>query len=442
MKPVPLSGFRDFLPGEAMARQRMLDRVRHVFERFGFAPIETPAVERLTTLRGTSGEEGDSLIFQILKRGGDLQRALTEYGSDGMTEHLSETGLRFDLTVPLARLVAQYSEEIPLPFMRYHIASVWRAEAAQKGRFREFGQCDVDIVGSSSMVADASVIQLIEATMLALGIDRFAVRVNNRKILNAMLNSVNIPDTLHIAALRSLDKMEKIGRQNVLVEMEQCGVPLQSANELLLLTDKARDGGLGALALLEDRAGVDELTQTLGLVGHLVTNPERIAFDPAVARGLAYYTGNVYETTLLDAPEVGSVMSGGRYDKLVGMFLGRDVPAVGVSLGIDRLFAAAEGLGLTQTGAKTPATYMVAALSDAQVPYAANVANALRDAGFSVYLFPGAGDIRKQLKHAGALAIPQVVIVGEDEAATNAVTVKDISTRQQVRVTLAELLRS
>lgn len=415
--------------------------VRGVFERFGFAPIETPAIERLETLQGSSGEEGDSLIFQILKRGGDLQRALGDYAAGGGIGQLSETGLRFDLTVPLARVVAQYAQEIPLPFMRYHIAPVWRAEAAQKGRFREFGQCDADIVGSSSVLADATIIQMIEATLIALGIDRFKIRVNNRRILDAMLNAAGVPDDRHIPALRALDKLEKIGRAEVLDEMTvQHDITLEAADRLLEFADNATDNGLDALSDLTDKAGMDELTQTLELVGQLISDPNHITFDAAVARGLSYYTGNVFETTLLDAPGIGSVMSGGRYDGLVGTFLGRDIPAVGVSLGIDRLFSAMEELALTSTTAKTAATYMVATLTEQQIPYAVIVATTLRAFGHNVYLYPDVVGLRKQLGHASTLGIPLVAIVGEEEVGARTVTVRDMNTRTQRTISLAELI--
>lgn len=441
MKPDSLSGFRDFLPEQAIARQKMFGVVRSVFERFGFAPIDTPAVERIGTLEGKYGDEGDSLIFRIAKRGRDLQRALTDINAGANPKVLSETALRYDLTVPLARLVAQYTETIPLPFKRFHIAPVWRAEGAQKGRFREFYQCDVDTVGSSSMMADAEIIQMIEATLTGLGFERFTIRVNNRKILDAMLVAAGIPAELHIPALRVLDKLEKVGRDDVQSEMEsRLGITMERSGRLLELVDGVTSQGMGALRGLIDEVGLDELAHTLELVGLLVNDPGRIVFDPSVARGLDYYTGNVYETCLLDSPDIGSVMSGGRYDGLVGMFLGRDVPAVGVSLGVDRLFSAMEDLGLVDTSTKTSADYMIAVMGEAQLPYAMRVARMLREKGYNVYFYPDLAEMRKQLGQANALGIPMVAIIGEDEMATETVAVRDMRSRKQEVVSLVELV--
>jgi histidyl-tRNA synthetase len=336
--------------------------------------------------------------------------------------------------------VAQHAETIPLPFKRYQIAPVWRAEGAQKGRFREFYQCDADIVGSSSIVADAEIIQMIEATLTALGFESFTVRVNNRKILDAMLVAAGVPVEHHIPTLRILDKLEKVGRDNVQGEMEsQLDIPMETSGNLMKLVDSVTTDGMNALRGLVDEDGLNELASTLELVRLLVVNPERVVFDPSVARGLDYYTGNVFETQLTDAPKFGSVMSGGRYDGLVGMFLGRDVPAVGVSLGVDRLFAAMEELELVDTTTKVSADYMVAVLGEDQLPYALRAVKTLREGGKSVYLYPGVVDVRKQLRHAATLGIPKVAIIGESEMAAETVTVRNMQSRNQEVVPLAEL---
>jgi len=420
-----------------MARAEVLEKVRGVFRSFGFAPIETPAIERVETLAGKYGEEGDRLIFRLLKRGGELDRSIQELLDGASRDVLSDIALRYDLTVPLARLVAQYSERIPMPFKRFHIAPVWRAEAAQKGRFREFYQCDIDTIGSADIFADAEIIRVMATTMSALGFDRYAIRTNSRKILDAVLEYAGVPQSLHISALRALDKIEKIGQEGVCAEMGRQGISTDSSKKITELMSRQLGEGPNCLRPIIGDV-VAELASTLEFVDDLVRDG-RVIFDPTIARGLDYYTGNIFETTLLDAPGFGSVMSGGRYDQLVGMFLGRDLPAVGASLGVDRLLAAMEELGLFEEDVAAVADFIVCILGDEQREYALRTAQAIRAKGYSVYTYPESVDLRTQLVHANKLGIKRAVIVGDRERQDNTVTVKDMDARTQRTVRLSEV---
>ncbi len=446
--PSSVSGFRDFLPAQAIQRKKLIASLSGVFESFGFAPLETPAMEALTTLTGKYGEEGEQLIFKVLKRGQDLQEALDDRNDklDPILDksNLADMGMRYDLTVPLARVIAQYQEQIKPPFRRYQIAPVWRAESAKKGRFREFYQCDADIVGTASMVADAEIVLVIFAVLKSIGFSNFQIRINNRKILDGILETLGITQDLQVEAMRALDKLEKVGAENVIEEMTTAGIDKVVATDFVKLvstteTEPRKVLACVAKAMTSDIGiqGIDELTQVVDFIER-TTAYKNTVIDLSVARGLDYYTGTVYETTLLDAPQFGSVMSGGRFDKLIGMFSGRDIPAVGASLGLDRIFAAMEELGMVDLSRKTPADCFIAMLGDV-TDYALEVADKLRAVGKKVYVFPLVAKLGVQLGAANDLGVEQVFIIGEDEKKGRTVTIKDMATREQKTVSFDKL---
>ena len=425
MKPQALRGFRDYLPEEMLAKNQMLTAVRDVFESHGYPPVETPALEYSELLLGKYGEEGEMLLYRFTDNGD------------------RDVALRYDLTVPLARLVATHGA-LQMPFRRYQIAPVWRAEKPAKGRFREFAQCDVDLVGVNDAGADAEMLLIGQDLMSRLGIERYRLRVNHRGVLRALTRRFGIEDGGEEGAfLRLLDKLEKIGEEKFRASLKKdFRFDDRSADDLLQLAQLSGPGmevleGLEA-QLGDDpdgNAGIVRLRSVLELV-EAGGNLETIQIDPSIARGLSYYTGLVYETFLDDLPEYGSVMSGGRYDQLVGMFAGRDLPAVGISLGVDRLFAALRELGKLETRS-TPAQVMVIQFSESGAPDAYHLAAKLRAAGVSVVVYPTAAKLKKQYQCANQLGIPFTAVIGESEAERGTLQLKDMNSGEQSELEVA-----
>jgi len=410
----------------------VIDTIRGVFERYGFEPLETPALERIETLTGKYGEEGDRLLFRVLKRG--------EGGKRGE----ADMGLRYDLTVPLARVMASHGN-LPSPFRRYQIQPVWRADRPQRGRFREFMQCDIDTVGSSSPVADAECLAVVYDSLKALGFEGFRIRVNHREILRSMVERMGVA-ALEGQVLVALDKLDKIGREGVDAELIKRGVPADAAAELWRLlacapADLGTEEGLAALAAeLGDggQAAAANLRAVLASAGSLGVPASHIGFDPTLARGLDYYTGAVFETVVLE-PDIGSISGGGRYDGLVGMFAGRQLPAVGVSLGIERILVVMDELGMfpdVDSGVQV----LVVALGDDELPAALEAAATLRGGGGAGVGAPEPMRFKKIMKTAGRSGVPWLVLVGADERADGKVALRDMSTRDQVVISAGEAL--
>ncbi len=416
-------GMRDFLPVDMRRRRWVLRKVRAVFERFGFEPLETPAMERLGTLLGKSGDEADRLLFRVLKRG--------EGGARGETD----MALRYDLTVPLARVMAM-NQGLPLPFRRYQLQPVWRADRPQRGRYREFLQCDVDTVGTTSPVADAECLAVVHASLIELGFEAFVIRLNHREILRSMVGCMGMGH-LEVQVLVALDKLEKIGREGVDGELARRGVPSDAASELWRLVDAVGlfDDTESRLAALEPllpergRAAVGNLRLVLAHAASLGVPATHLCFDPTLARGLDYYTGAVFETVVLE-PNIGSLSGGGRYDGLIGMFSGRPIPAVGVCLGIERILVVMDALGmLPDLGVGVQA--MVFAMGEEQLPAAMQAATALRSEGVAVRLSPDPVRFKKAMKLASRTGAPWVVLVGPDEQASGQVTLRCMADRSQ-----------
>jgi histidyl-tRNA synthetase len=426
-KPQVLKGFRDYLPQHMLLRQQVLGIIRDVFERHGFEPLDTPALEYMEILTGKAGEN-EKLMYHFLDAG---ER---------------EVGLRYDLTVPLARVVAMHQNEFVLPFKRYHMAPVWRAEKPQRGRFREFWQCDADIVGTPSSLADAEAVNVLADALHAIGLGRAVVSINHRKLLESLAEMAGVPHEQAPMVYRSIDKLDKIGRDGVLADLTRNGVTEGAANQVLdIVTTKGTSDELLAFARERLQAfpagvrAVDELASLVGCIEELGVPKSAYKIDLALARGIDYYTGPVYEATV-EEPKVGSVAGGGRYDGLVGMFSGRDIPATGISLGIERILEVIQEFDLLPTPrsvADVLMVYIPDTLADS-----ATIARELRTHGVrvdqSVVANRGIGD---QLKYADRRGIPFAIIAGPDELARDEVSVKNLRTGEQRHIGRAVLVQ-
>lgn len=425
-EPRVLKGFRDYLPGKMVPRQKMLRAIERTFERFGFLPLMTPALEYLDILTGKYGDEGESLIYRFRDQGG------------------RDVALRYDLTVPLARVVAQHPE-LGLPFRRYQVAPVWRAEKPARGRFREFVQCDGDIVGSSDMAADAEVVCLAAELLSDLGVREFVIRLNNRKVLSGLVAKLGVTDAGKEAAiLRTIDKLPKIGEEETKRLLEEDGLDerqVARAFEFLALRGETAEvlAGLRRFFDGDERGlrGTAELEEVLSIV-RAAGLGQRTELDLSIARGLNYYTGTIYEAFLGGLPGFGAVVGGGRYDTLIGIFRGEEIPGVGVSLGVDRLLEGLEELGIVEE-ASNVASALVSVFGPEGAPYSARVAAKLRAVGISCALYPAYHKLGKQFRYAERARFRWVIVAGPDEEARGEVAVKDLSTGRQESVALDRL---
>lgn len=415
IEPRVLPGFRDYLPQTMIAREQLMETARRVYRSYGFSPIDTPALEFAEILTGKGGEESDRQLFRFKDQGD------------------RDVALRFDLTVPLARFSAQYAQSLGLPFKRYHIAPVWRGERPQRGRYREFLQCDFDTIGTESNSADIETLLVIHDLFRALGFQKFTIRVNNRMVLNGLLTKLQIEDR-SVGVLRAIDKLAKIGPQGVEQELvERCEMQPAQAGEVLRLLnpEQTLDGLATQLADSElGTLGVNRLRELFDVATRAGVPAECLQLDVSIARGLDYYTGTIYETFLTDLPAIGSVCSGGRYDNLAGLFTKERLPGVGASLGLDRLLAAMEELGLLTT-ASTPAQVFVPFFDSARLAEYHAVARRLRQAGLGVEVYPEPKKLGKQLQYADRKGFRLAVIAGETEFAEGRWTVKDLKSGEQ-----------
>jgi histidyl-tRNA synthetase len=422
---------RDFLPAEVKAREKVLSTVRGVFESYGFAPLETPAIERLDILQGKYGEEGDRLIFKIAQRGA---RAGEE----------PDLALRYDLTVPLARVVAEYQGRTGRIFKRYQVAPVWRADRPGRGRYREFYQCDVDVVGPEFGLADAETILVLTDALAAVGLKGFEVRLNSRKVLRGLIESYGIDPAREADVLVALDKFDKIGEPGVAEELRERG--LGGATPLLVGVSGPEEELRQRLGTSEvGRSGLDEVDRLIDLAGPLVSDGA-VRFSPVLARGLSYYTGPIFEIYVtegpLEAPDqkkgsTSAISSGGRYDGLVGMFAGRSIPAVGGSLGIERIIPL---VSRGEEGVVSPARVFLAVWDAGFRPEALATASALRAAGIPTEVYLGDDRMGEQLGYASSRGIRYAVLRGPKEKEQGIVTVRDLATREQTAVPEGDLV--
>ena len=425
----PPSGMRDFLAADVLRRRHVLGIVQRVYESFGFVPLETPTIENLSTLLGKYGPEGDQLLYRILHRREKLQRALAAGNATEL--ELSDEGLRFDLTVPLARVVANY-RELPAFYKRYAIQPVWRADRPGKGRFREFYQCDVDITGTTSVVADAEVCGAVAAVLHALGFTEFSIQTNHRELLRAFVAAAGLSPEQEAPALIALDKLDKIGRDGVLQELAQKGLGDGGARLLSALEQARQPDALAALAASEGpfRAPAAAL-QTLFATAAEGPAGKHLVFDPTLARGLGYYTGPIFEIAV--AGLAGSMGGGGRYDGLIGMFKKQQVPAVGFSLGLERVLLVMEERAMFPALGVGPQV-LLCRMADVPAPAAVRIASQLRAAGVRVEVFADTPQMGKQLAYANAIGAPFAAILGQSELASGTLAIKDLRAGEQASV--------
>ncbi|MFO0191501.1 MAG: histidine--tRNA ligase [Planctomycetia bacterium] len=421
IEPRTLKGFRDHLPAQALAREKILDTARRVYRSYGFAPIDTPALEYLEILTGKGSEETDKQLYRFTDHGG------------------RDVGMRFDLTVPFARFCAQHIATLGTPFKRYHMATVWRGENTQRGRSREFMQCDFDTIGTTSPVADLEMVLVVHDLLRAIGIERFTIRVNDRRVLSGVLAALGLAGR-STDVLRSLDKLGKATPDAVRAELEAHGVAPEAAAKLLALAQLAGPPA-DVLAALEriagdseaGRAGVAALRQLLDGVAQAGVAEGRVVIDPSIARGLDYYTGIVLESFLDELPSLGSICSGGRYDNLAGLYTKQSLPGVGASLGIDRLLAGLEELGRLEL-VETPANVFLVHFDEAHLADYLRIAAALRQSGIAVEFFPEAKRVGQQLKLAAKRGFPAALVIGSDEFAAGTAQFKNLATQASTTI--------
>jgi histidyl-tRNA synthetase len=421
IEPRTLKGFRDHLPAQALVRERILDVARRVYRSYGFAPIDTPALEYLEILTGKGSEETDKQLYRFTDHGG------------------RDVGMRFDLTVPFARFAAQHVHELGLPFKRYHMATVWRGENTQRGRYREFMQCDFDTIGTKSPVADLEMVLVVHDLLAAIGVERFTIRVNDRRVLAGILGRLGLA-ARSTEVLRSLDKLGKATPEAVGAELAAHGVTADAIAALLEMASLAgpADHVLERLETLvgeaeAGRAGVAALGAIVAGARQAGVAEGRVAIDPSIARGLDYYTGIVLESFLDDLPALGSICSGGRYDNLAGLYTKQPLPGVGASLGIDRLLAGLEELRGAAT-VETPAEVFLVHFDAAHLADYLRIAAALRAGGMAVEFFPEPKKVGQQLKLAAKRGVPGALVIGSDEFAKGTAQFKNLATQQSTTI--------
>lgn len=426
--PRTLKGFRDFLPREQIVRERLIEQARRVYRSYGFAPIDTPALEYAEILLGKGGDESDKLLYRFRDHGD------------------RDVALRFDLTVPFARFAAEHIGKLGTPFKRYHMGPVWRGENTGHGRYREFWQCDFDTIGTTANAADIETVLVIHDLMRALGFEAFTIRVNNRMVLNGLLTELGLKGK-SVPLLRALDKLDKIGHDKVVAEMvEQAQVAPEQASRILLMAGM-KGANRDILDRLQAEFGSNELAgegirrlRELVDVAHTAgVDDARIQIDVSIARGLDYYTGTIYETVLDAKRDIGSVCSGGRYDNLASLYTKQVLPGVGASLGLDRLLAAMDELGMLKDSAATPAPVLVVQFDGQYLGEYQRMARTLRGEGIGAEVFPDAKKPGQQLKYAESRGFKVALIAGADEFAQGTWKVKDLARREEKALPAGEV---
>ncbi len=432
IEPRTLQGFRDYPPALMIPRERVLQTARNVYRSYGYAPIDTPTLEYADVLLGKGGGENDRIVYRF-KDHGDR-----------------DVAMRFDLTVPFARFAAVHVPQLGTPFKRYAMGPVWRGERPGQGRYREFWQCDFDTIGTLSNAADAEVALVINDLFTALAFDKFQIRVNNRLLLNGLLENIGVLDNA-VPLLRSLDKLLKIGREKVIEEMTRdAGVTAEQAGRVLAMAEAsgtneeilgAAEASFGANPNEKAREGLLRLRELLNVANTAGVPAERIRIDLSIARGLDYYTGTIYETFLGDLPAIGSVCSGGRYDNLASLYTKQVLPGVGASLGVDRLLAAMEEIKHPwMTGQSTPAPVLVLQFENTWLGQYQRVARNLRAAGIGAEVYPDVKRLKAQFEYADKRGFKVALIAGSEEFAKGVWKIKDLTTREEVTLTEAEIV--
>ena len=448
-KPSIPKGTRDFGPVEMAKRNYIFNTIRSVYELYGFQQIETPAQETLATLMGKYGEEGDKLLFKILNSGDYLNKIddqeLTERNTLRLASKICEKGLRYDLTVPFARYVVMHREELQLPFKRYQVQPVWRADRPQKGRYREFYQFDGDVVGSDSLLNEVELMQIVDTVFTRFGV-RVQIKINNRKILTGIAEVIGAADKI-VDITVAIDKLDKIGIDNVNAELREDGLTDEQIQKLqpIIMLEGTNEEKLNTIAeVLKDSEtglkGVEETRAILSpLTSHLSPLNNELQLDLTLARGLSYYTGAIFEVKALDTP-MGSISGGGRYDNLTGIFGMPGLSGVGISFGVDRIYDVLNALDLYPKDSLQTTQVLFINFGEAETAYCMPIVGQVRQAGIRAELYPDSAKMKKQMSYANAKQIPFVALAGESEMAAGKVTLKNMATGEQMLVTTEELI--
>ncbi len=446
-KPSLARGTRDFGPEQMAKRTFIFDTIRRSFQRYGFLPLETPAFENLSVLMGKYGEEGDQLLFKLLNSG-DFSGKLTDSdwnaGYKPLTTKISEKGLRYDLTVPFARYVVMNRGTLAMPFKRYQIQPVWRADRPQKGRYREFYQCDADVVGTDSLLCEAEIVMLLHDILPALGITDFTVKINNRKILTGiadMIGAHGMEGPLCVA----IDKLDKIGKEKVVEELLERGFASDSIDKLepIFSLSDGDDPFTELKSWLAESEvalkGIRELEEVWAMVKILGLENAKIEFDVTLARGLSYYTGAIFEVKANNV-QIGSISGGGRYDNLTGTFGVPGISGVGISLGVDRIYDVMEELNLFPESQKTSTKVMISNFDEEAFAYGLSILPKFRKAGINSEIYPDSVKLKKQLDYADRKSIPFVILIGSDEMQSGLLTLKNMKTGEQQKLKTEDII--
>lgn len=453
-KPSLPKGTRDFAPEVMVKRNLILDTIKSTFKKFGFLPLETPSMERLDVLTGKYGDEGDQLIFKILNSGDFLKDIHTEHLEEGykkMTPKIAEKALRYDLTVPFARFVAMNRGVISFPFKRYQIQPVWRGDRPQKGRYREFYQCDADVVGTNSLICEAEIVYMMNEVFDHLGIKDFTIKINNRKILSGIAEMIGEADRL-VDLCVAIDKLDKIGEEKVMDELLERGFSNDAVQKLYPIFKIDGDLQNKVDFLKEEfgdvpigQKGLEELETVLNYLDSFAGGEKgtwqklHLEFDITLARGLNYYTGAIFEVKAHHV-SIGSISGGGRYDDLTSAFGLPDMSGIGFSFGVDRIYDVMEELGLFPQGISTTTQVMFTNFDQASELYSLPILRTFREAGFNCEVYPDSSKLKKQLNYANAKGIPFVILLGSEEMQTGQLTLKNMQTGEQDKQSIEEIL--
>lgn len=446
-------GTRDFSPEVMNKRNYIFATIKSVFEKYGFLPIETPAMENMDTLMGKYGEEGDRLIFKILNSGNyfssfnndDEIIAAKNKGEKNFTSFISEKALRYDLTVPFARYVVMHKNDITFPFKRFQIQPVWRADRPQKGRFREFYQCDADVIGSTSLINESDLVHIFDDALTLLGLTDYTIKLNNRKILSGIAEIIGEPDKI-IDITVAIDKLDKIGAEKVKQELAEKGLSAQAIEQLQPLLDisGSNEEKLNSLYKLFHHSeigkkGIEEIRNILEYVKINGLQTAKLEIDVTLARGLNYYTGAIFEVKVNNV-QMGSICGGGRYDDLTGIFGVPGLSGVGISFGADRIYEVLEELKLFPNAAQQSTQVLLVNFGEAETKYCLSVVHKIRKAGIKAELYPDSVKLKKQMDYANARHIPYVILIGSEEMQSGLLTLKNMHTSEQTKKELSEII--
>lgn len=448
-KPSLPKGTRDFGPETMLRRNYIFNTIRSIFERYGFLPLETPAMEQLAVLTGKYGDEGDQLIFKILNSGNFLEgieKSELEEGFKKITPKLAEKALRYDLTVPFARFVVMNRNEIAFPFKRYQIQPVWRADRPQKGRYREFFQCDADVVGTDSLLCETEIVLMIQEVFSRLSIKDYSIRINNRKILTALTEVAGVPGKETDLCV-AIDKLDKIGKEKVKEELKEKGFPDSSLEKLLPVLE-LQGSNESKISTLENilkgsesgRKGLEEIAAIFRSIKKSGDSEEQLVFDLTLARGLGYYTGAIFEVKI-NGLQLGSVSGGGRYDNLTGVFGMPGVSGVGISFGVDRIYDAMVELNLFPSANVNLTKVLICCFDENALDYSLPLVQKLRKQGINSEVYPDIAKLKKQLEYANKKNIPYVIIIGSEEINSSLLTFKDMQQGLQEKLTAEDIIR-